>query len=60
MYVVNEKRIEYFRRSMWRSKHRWENDVKMVVKERACKIVDWSQLARDRVQGWNLVSAVVV
>jgi hypothetical protein len=39
-----------------RPSRRWENNIKMYLKEIIWGSVDWMHLARDRDQGWALVN----
>jgi hypothetical protein len=42
-----------------RPRHRWEDNIKMDLKEVGCEGMDWIELAQDR-DGWRaLVNAVM-
>jgi hypothetical protein len=34
-----------------RPRRRWEDNIKLVIKEIRCEVVDWIQLAQDRDHG---------
>jgi hypothetical protein len=42
-----------------RSRHRWEDNIKMNIKLRKCEIMDWIHLSQDRVQWRALVNTVM-
>jgi hypothetical protein len=42
-----------------RYRHRWENNIKMVLKETGYEDVYWNHMAQDRVQWWTLVKLVM-
>jgi hypothetical protein len=42
-----------------RLKHRWEDDIKMELKEIACEGVDFIQVIQDRDQWWDLVDTAL-
>ena len=47
------------RRSLWRPRHRWVDNIRMDLQEVGCVYMDWIGLAQDR-DGWRtLVSAVM-
>jgi hypothetical protein len=46
------------RRPLGRSRHRWENNIKMYIQEVICGIMDWIDLAQDWDMWRALVSAV--
>ena len=47
------------RRSLGRTRLRWEDNIKMDLQEVGCGIMDWMGLALDRDRWWTLVSAVM-
>jgi hypothetical protein len=46
-------------RPFGRPRRRWENNVKIALKDTSCQNVDWIQLAQDRVQ-WPAVLNMVM
>jgi hypothetical protein len=46
------------KRPLGRPRHRWEDNVKMDLREVGCGREDWIGLAQDRARWWALVSAV--
>ena len=38
------------RRPLGRPRHRWEDDIRMDLREVGCECVDWMELAQDRRQ----------
>jgi hypothetical protein len=42
-----------------RRKHRWENNIKLDLKEIGCDDMDWFHLAEYRFQWWALVNTVI-
>jgi hypothetical protein len=47
------------RRSLWRPRHRWEDNIRMDLRELECGCVDWMQLVQDRDRWSALLSAVI-
>jgi hypothetical protein len=47
------------KRPLGRSRHRWEDDIKMDLQEVECGSMDWIDLAQDRDRWRALVSAVI-
>jgi hypothetical protein len=47
------------KRPMGRIRHRWENNIKMELKEVGCGGMDWIELAQDRDRWWALVNAIM-
>jgi hypothetical protein len=45
--------------SLGRSRHRWEDNIKMDLRETRINGANWIQLAQDRVQWWAFVSMVM-
>jgi hypothetical protein len=44
------------RRPLGRSRHRWEDNIKMDLREIGINGVNWIQLVQDRVQWWTCVN----
>jgi hypothetical protein len=47
------------KRPLGRPRRRWEDNIKMDLKEVGCGGMDWIKLARDRGRCWVLVYAVM-
>jgi hypothetical protein len=47
------------KRPLGRSRHRWEDNIKMDLKEILWEVVDWINLAKDRENWWAFVNAVI-
>jgi hypothetical protein len=47
------------KRPVGRPRHRWEDGIRMDLKEIGCRNVDWIQLAQDRDRWWALVNTVI-
>jgi hypothetical protein len=47
------------KRPLWRSRCRWENNIKMDLGEIGIDGANWIQLAQDRVQWWAFVNMVM-
>ena len=47
------------KRSLWRPRHRWEDNIKMDLQEIGCSGVNWIELAQDRDGCRTLVNAVM-
>jgi hypothetical protein len=47
------------KRPLGRPRHRWENNIKMDLREIGVDGVNWIQLAQDRVQWWAFVNMVM-
>jgi hypothetical protein len=47
------------RRPLGRPRHRWEDNIKMDLREVGCGGADWVDLAQDRDRWWALVNAVM-
>jgi hypothetical protein len=46
------------KRPLGRARHRWENGIRMDLRETGLEGVDWIRLAQDR-DWWRVVSAVM-
>jgi hypothetical protein len=47
------------KRPLWRSRRRWEDNIKMDLQELGCGGMDWIELARNRDRWRALVNAVM-
>jgi len=47
------------RRPLGRPRRRWEDNIRMDIREVGCECVDWMELAQDRDRWRALVSAVM-
>jgi hypothetical protein len=47
------------KRPLGRPRHRWEDNIKMDLRERGIDGTNWIQLAQDRVQWWAYVNTVM-
>ena len=47
------------KRSLWRSRRRWKDNIKMDLQEVGCGSMDWIDLAQDRDKLRALVNAVM-
>jgi hypothetical protein len=47
------------KRPFERPRHRWEDNINMVLQEMECAGMAWIDLAQDRDRGWALVNAVI-
>jgi len=47
------------RRPLGRPRHRWEDNIRMDLREGGCGRVDWMELAQDRDRWRALVGAVM-
>jgi hypothetical protein len=47
------------RRPLGRPRSRWENNIRIDLREMGCGCVDWMELAQDRDRWLALVSAVM-
>ena len=47
------------KRPLWRPRRRWEDNIKMDLRELGCDLGDWTALAEDRDQWWAYVRAVM-
>jgi hypothetical protein len=48
------------KRPLGRPRHRWENGIRMDLREIGLGGVDWIRLAQDRGRWWAVVSAVMI
>jgi hypothetical protein len=46
------------KRPLGRRRRRWEDNIRMDLRELGCEDVDWIHLAQDRDQWWALVNTV--
>jgi hypothetical protein len=46
-------------RPLGRHRHRWEDNIKMDLREVVCGVMDWIVLTQDRDSGWALVTAIM-
>jgi hypothetical protein len=47
------------KRPLGRPRHRWEDNIKLHVREKGIDGARWIQLAQDRVQWWAFVNTVM-
>ena len=47
------------KRPFGRSRHRWEDTIKMDLQEMGCEGMEWIDLAQDRDRWWALVKVVM-
>jgi hypothetical protein len=47
------------KRPLGRPRHRWEDNIKMDLKERGINRVNWILLAQNRVQWWTFMNTVM-
>jgi hypothetical protein len=47
------------KRPLGRSRHRWENNIKMDLRDMGINGANWIWLAQDRVQWWAFVNTVM-
>jgi hypothetical protein len=47
------------KRPLGRRMHRWEDNIKMDLRETRLECVDWIHLAKDRDRWWALVNTVM-
>jgi len=64
-YGGKEKRVRDFggkpegKRPLGRPRRRWENNIKMDLREVGCGDMDWIELAQDRERWQALVNAIM-
>jgi hypothetical protein len=46
-------------RLLERTRRRWEDSIKMDIKEIGCESVDWIQCAQDRFEWWAVVNTTM-
>jgi hypothetical protein len=64
---IGERRVIYRvlvakpegKRPLWRPRLRWEDNIKMDIREVGCRGMDWIELAQDRDRRRALVNAVI-
>jgi hypothetical protein len=47
------------KRPLWRARRRWEDNIKMDLREVGCGGMNWIELAQDRDRWWALVNAIM-
>jgi hypothetical protein len=47
------------KRPLGRPRHRWENNIKVDLRDTGINGVNWICLAQDRVQWWDFVNMVM-
>ena len=47
------------KRPLWRSRRRWEDNIKMDLQKVGGGVMDWMELAQDRDRWWAFVNAVM-
>jgi hypothetical protein len=47
------------KRPLGRPRHRWEDNIKMDLRETGIDGANWIQLAQDRIQRWAFVNTVI-
>ena len=47
------------KRPLGRPRRRWEDNIKIDLKEVGCRYTDWIELAEDRDRWWALVNAAM-
>jgi hypothetical protein len=47
------------KRLLGRHRHRWEDNIKMDLREKGIDGANWIQLVQDRVQGWAFLNTVM-
>jgi len=47
------------KRPLGRPRHRWENNIKIILHEVGCEGMDWIDLAHDRDRWWAVVNKVM-
>jgi hypothetical protein len=64
MYGRGQKCIKNFsgkpegKKTIWKNRCRWKNNIRMDLREIWWEVVDWIHLAQDRNQWWVLVNMV--
>jgi hypothetical protein len=47
------------KRPLWRPRRRWEDNIKMDLKEMGCVVVDWIHLAQNKDQRQTSVNTIM-
>jgi hypothetical protein len=47
------------KRTLERPRHRWEDNIKMDLREVGCGTMDWIEVGQERDRWWALVGAVM-
>jgi len=47
------------KRPLWRPRRRWEDNIKMVLKDVGCGGIEWIELAQDGDRWWARVNALM-
>jgi hypothetical protein len=47
------------KRPLGRSRHRWENNIKMALQEVGCEALDCIDVSQEKDRWWALVNAVI-
>jgi len=47
------------KRPLGRPRRRWEDNIKIDLREVECEYMDWIELAQDRDRWWSLVDVVM-
>jgi len=47
------------KRPLGRPRHRWEENIKMVLQEVGCGCMDWIEMPQNRERWWALVNVVM-
>jgi hypothetical protein len=47
------------KRPLGRRRHRWEDNIRMDLRELGWEVVDWIHLAQDRDQWWAVLNTVM-
>jgi hypothetical protein len=47
------------KRPLGRPRYRWEDNIKMSLREIGCGSIDWIDLDQERDQWWALINAVI-
>jgi hypothetical protein len=55
MFVENPER----NRPLGRRRRRWEDNIRMDLRETGCEVVEWIHLAEDRDRWWAVMKTVM-